>query len=90
MPLGKDMSMRKKTAYNPMLANSNQRSSPENFTPEEVQKFLSKFYLIKTKYGYVLGRNGGPNQRSVKRSDETPTSHIIEWTNLPSYKGKII
>ena len=88
MSLEEEFSMNKKTAYNPMLASS-KRPSPEPFTPEDLQKFLSKFYLIKTKYGYVLGRNGGSKKRSAKSSNEKPNFNVIEWMNLPSFKGNI-
>ena len=110
----------KKDAYNPLTASRySDEKSPGNFSPEQLKTFLSKFYLIKTKHGYVLGRNSQSKRSSVnpsthllskyyliktkngymlgerpeishgmEASKRSPKKAIIEWNNMPSYRGK--
>ena len=66
MPVEKT-SVRKRDAYNPMFA----------LTPDQLNAFLSQFYIIKSKYGYTLGRTSRGIQKSSyfkrntrKQSDE--------------------
>ena len=112
----------KKDAYNPMtVSRYSDTKSPRNFSPEQLKKFLSNFYLIKTKHGYVLGRNNQSKRNSVdpsrdllskyyliktkngymlgehpevsqgiEASKRSPGKPIIEWNNMPSYRGKKI
>ena len=112
----------KKDAYNPMtVTRHSDTTSPGNFSPEQLKKFLSNFYLIKTKYGYMLGRKSQSKRNAIKRSTDLLSKYyliktkngymlgerpeisqgneaskrsanmaIIEWKNMPSYKGKNI
>ena len=77
----------KKDAFNPMIGSSYNEKSPENFNAEEIQKFLSKFYLIKTKHGYILGRNHNQSKRHYTSPMEWPMNNLISFKNLPTYKG---
>ena len=80
-------SIDKKDAYNPMIGNSYNEKSPENFNAEQIQQFLSKFYLIKTKHGYILGRNHNQAKRHNTFASEWPWNNLVSFKNLPTYKG---
>jgi len=68
----------KKDAYNPLTASRySDENSPGNFSPEQLKSFLSKFYLIKTKHGYVLGRNGQSKRSSIKPSRDLLSKYYL-------------
>lgn len=54
------LSLDEKNAYNPRLKKNNVGLDPQNFNAIQLKNFLSKFFIIKTPYGYSLGRNYGP------------------------------
>ena len=51
--------------------------SPGNYSPEQLKKFLSNFYLTKTKHGYMLGRNGQSKRNSIKRSRDLLSKYYL-------------
>ena len=87
MPTVGESSIDKKVAYNPMTGNNYVERSPENFNEEQIKRFLSNFYLIKTKHGYILGRNHNQAKRNSLYSMKWPITNLISYKNLPSYKG---
>jgi len=87
LPTVGESSIDKKDAYNPMTGNNYVEKSPENFDEEQIKRFLSYFYLIKTKHGYILGRNQNQAKRNSLYSMKWPITNLISYKNMPSYKG---
>jgi hypothetical protein len=62
-----------KDTYYPILKRNKVRQNPQNFNAIQLKRFLSRFYLIKTPYGYALGKTYRPmteksNSREIKRN----------------------
>lgn len=73
-----------KDTYNPISKMNRVEENPQNFNAIQLKNFLSNFFLIKTPWGYVLGRNYRPmtqksNSRKLKRNS-------LNW---PNHQGKL-